>query len=495
MKHGQLYKIAIEGILLCACVLLLCSILSFDMGDAPSEYVWPHHQPVRNLCGQAGAMAAYYMLYYFGPGVFVGLFGVVVALFSHLAGKPMTQPVLRAVGLILVTAAVSTSWYLLWPDSSNGSPLYRAVFGRIYAGGDFPWGNGGVLGVAAGTFLPSHLALLGTWIVLLCSLIVGAILAADTVVLTLVRWFGVGVLKFFGLAGPALSAAKEQSHALGDIWTRLSQKQKTQAKSFSDVVREYREKTIQATEAEESAPVVKVMPKAAVVEAEAEPEKPEAPKKVKPLMKPPVAAPPRPVPVKPKEKEASVPLKSYEDYQLPPLDLLKEPETGFVAVQEQMVEEKAHMLESLLEEFGINAQVVNAEPGPAITMYELELAPGVKVSQISTLANDMARAVSSSSGSVRVVAPLPGKHTIGIEVPNSQRETVRLKDLVRAGFGGVGEDADSAVSGQEFVGRGAGVRLGGDAALADCRHNRFGQERVHQQDHHQHPADAAARRG
>jgi S-DNA-T family DNA segregation ATPase FtsK/SpoIIIE len=62
-------------------------------------------------------------------------------------------------------------------------------------------------------------------------------------------------------------------------------------------------------------------------------------------------------------------------------------------------------------------------------MFELELAPGVKVSQISSLANDMARAL--SAGAVRVVAPLPGKHTIGIEVPNSEKEKVRMKDIVR----------------------------------------------------------------
>ncbi|MHC4771704.1 MAG: DNA translocase FtsK, partial [Planctomycetota bacterium] len=105
-----------------------------------------------------------------------------------------------------------------------------------------------------------------------------------------------------------------------------------------------------------------------------------------------------------------------------------EPETGFTAIQSKMVERKAHSLEEMLEEFGVNANVVNAEPGPAITMYELELAPGVKVSQISSLANDMARAL--GSGMVRVVAPLAGKHTIGIEVPNSQREIVRMKDLL-----------------------------------------------------------------
>jgi S-DNA-T family DNA segregation ATPase FtsK/SpoIIIE len=156
-------------------------------------------------------------------------------------------------------------------------------------------------------------------------------------------------------------------------------------------------------------------------------EKVDLSKKSKPLIKPAPAAI-----VKPKERESSVPPKSYEDYELPPLSLLKEPETGFSVVQDRMVEEKAQILESLLEEFGVNAKVVNAEAGPAITMYELELAAGVKVNQISTLANDMARAL--SSGSVRVVAPLAGKHTIGIEVPNSERETVRLKDLVTRGM-------------------------------------------------------------
>ena len=61
--------------------------------------------------------------------------------------------------------------------------------------------------------------------------------------------------------------------------------------------------------------------------------------------------------------------KSYEDYELPPLDLLKDSEQGFAAIQEKMVEQKAHTLEALLAEFGVNAHVVNAEPGPAITMY------------------------------------------------------------------------------------------------------------------------------
>ena len=120
---------------------------------------------------------------------------------------------------------------------------------------------------------------------------------------------------------------------------------------------------------------------------------------------------------------------SYEDYTLPPLELLSEPEHSFASVQEKIIKAKATSLEKLLTEFNVNARVVAADTGPVITMFELELAAGVKVSQISKLSNDMARAL--GVGAVRVVAPLPGKHTIGIEVPNSEKEKVRIKDLMQ----------------------------------------------------------------
>jgi S-DNA-T family DNA segregation ATPase FtsK/SpoIIIE len=121
-----------------------------------------------------------------------------------------------------------------------------------------------------------------------------------------------------------------------------------------------------------------------------------------------------------------------------------------------MVEHKAHALEDLLNEFGVEAEVVNAEPGPAITMYELQLAPGVKVNQISNLANDIARAL--GSGTVRVVAPLAGKNTIGIEVPNSQREIVRIRDLILKGGGKI-----SKMQIPLFLGKGSS----GEALVSD----------------------------
>jgi S-DNA-T family DNA segregation ATPase FtsK/SpoIIIE len=422
VKHGNLYRIAFEGFLLTFCIFLFLSVLSFNMGDAPSPYVWPHNAEPVNLCGPVGAFLAYYTLYYLGPGVLLGLLAVGVTLLINLSGKPVNQPVLRLVGLMLVVAAASTTWHLVWPTEPVG--LYRT--------GAFPeGGNGGVLGIAAGQFLSQHLAQLGTWLVVLSCWIVGAILLADTFVFASVRYFGMGVLKMLGLAEPAWQAAREQSQALGDIWTRLNEKQKSRARSFKEAVADYtaQQRTEPAVAADDAEPdedetdePLEHDEDEAVEHAVGdEPAKPSRRlfkiKKRKPA---------------PKPKKAPEPVqKSYDDYQLPPLDFLKEPETGFSAIQGKMVEHKAQALEEMLREFNVNAEVVNAEPGPAITMYELELAPGVKVSQISTLSNDMARAL--GSGMVRVVAPLPGKHTIGIEVPNSQRETVRLKDLLLKG--------------------------------------------------------------
>lgn len=426
MKHGQLYLIAIEFILLCACVFLTASVISFNMADSPSGFVWPHNDTPANLGGRAGAFCAYYSIYYLGPGVILAFVSVGFALAVHLAGKPVTQPLLRLIGLILTVAAISTTWYLIWPFEAVG----------LYKSGSFPAGNGGILGVAAAYYLNIHMARLGTWLVVVCCWTVGSLLLADSVVFATVRWLGMGVLKMFGMAEPAWNAAREHSQALGDIWARLSEKQKAGAKDFTDAVRNYT-KQLHEKAADEETTQDQTTATAVVEEHSDAPETlgkeqdtsveqtlgtEPATKKALVIRKPKPA---------PKPKEAAAEEESCGEYQLPPMDFLKEPETGFSAIQSKMVEHKAQDLEALLDEFGVNAKVVSAEPGPAITMYELELAAGVKVNQISNLANDMARAL--SSGMVRVVAPLAGKHTIGIEVPNSQRETVRLKELLQKG--------------------------------------------------------------
>src|SRR5205085_8458249 len=116
------------------------------------------------------------------------------------------------------------------------------------------------------------------------------------------------------------------------------------------------------------------------------------------------------------------------EYQLPGWDCLAEAEHGFAVAQEAFVREKAKDLEQALREFNIDAHVVEIDTGPVITMYEISLAAGIKVASITQLTNDIARALMATS--VRIVAPVPGKSTVGIEVPNPHKEKVRLKELM-----------------------------------------------------------------
>jgi len=117
-------------------------------------------------------------------------------------------------------------------------------------------------------------------------------------------------------------------------------------------------------------------------------------------------------------------------YQLPPLDLLDAPVKFDTAKHEAEITAKANTLESALNEFGVVSRVVEIQQGPVVTMYELELAPGIKVGKIIGLSDDIAMALKAPS--VRVVAPIPGKSTVGVEVPNSYRGIVRLRELLES---------------------------------------------------------------
>jgi S-DNA-T family DNA segregation ATPase FtsK/SpoIIIE len=324
------------------------------------------------------------MLYYIGPGSFVFLAFAIALLVSKLFDQYIGQHVLRGIGLALITTAASASFYFFFP---------KAVF-------HFPAGSGGVLGIATIVFLKQHFALIGTFILLLAIWITSLVLLADTFIVQFLKITAVLFGKTAYIAAPAWTAARQHSQVLGEIWQKLSEKQKA---------------------APQTTQPIKISPPQPEKKTSPQPHLQNEPQQQKPI---PVFSS---MAKKQPDRQAYVP-PDYEDYCLPPLELLAEPEHGFSAVQETIVKSKAKALETLLAEFNINAQVISAETGPVVTMFELELAAGIKVSQISNLANDMARAL--GAGAVRVVAPLPGKHTIGIEVPNSEKEKVRVKDII-----------------------------------------------------------------
>jgi DNA segregation ATPase FtsK/SpoIIIE, S-DNA-T family len=120
--------------------------------------------------------------------------------------------------------------------------------------------------------------------------------------------------------------------------------------------------------------------------------------------------------------------KSINAFQLPDLDLLAEPKKTArgIDLSADQLEENARALEGVLDDFGVKGQIVAVKPGPVVTLYELEPAPGIKSSRVISLADDIARSMSAISARVAVVQ---GRNAIGIELPNAKRETVYLREM------------------------------------------------------------------
>ncbi|WP_455273507.1 DNA translocase FtsK [Rhizobium herbae] len=118
------------------------------------------------------------------------------------------------------------------------------------------------------------------------------------------------------------------------------------------------------------------------------------------------------------------------EYVFPPVDLLQEPSVQETAViTQEALEQSAGLLESVLEDFGVRGEIIDVRPGPVVTLYEFEPAPGVKSSRVIGLADDIARSMSALSARVAVV---PGRNVIGIELPNPVRETVYFRELIES---------------------------------------------------------------
>jgi len=129
------------------------------------------------------------------------------------------------------------------------------------------------------------------------------------------------------------------------------------------------------------------------------------------------------------EKERQVPLfENAEEPGMPTLALLDMPQASVGGYSEEVLQALSRQVELKLKDFGVEVQVVEVQPGPVVTRFELQPAAGIKVSRISGLAKDLARALSVSS--VRIVEVIPGKPVVGLEIPNEHREMVRLREIL-----------------------------------------------------------------
>jgi DNA segregation ATPase FtsK/SpoIIIE, S-DNA-T family len=159
-----------------------------------------------------------------------------------------------------------------------------------------------------------------------------------------------------------------------------------------------------------------------------------------------------------RKPRAPKPRRSGSGYVLPALELLAQPsKIGRATVSPEVLQENATALEGVLGDFGVRGEIINARPGPVVTLYELEPAPGIKSSRVISLADDIARSMSALSARVAVVS---GRNAIGIELPNPLREKVYLRELLASD-----DYAESAARLPLCLGK----AIGGEAVLVDLQ--------------------------
>ena len=427
-EKDRLNRVAFSSCALAVCLFVFLSLVSFSIYDWPNPDVAPARIQ-HNLCGRTGAFLAYYSNYYLGPGSMLLLIALMAWFVFRCMAKPIEQMALRVVGVFLLTAAISGCWYLINP----GGPSSLSQ------------GNGGILGIAVGHFLLSNTAYTGAVLILGATLFVGMLLAADNLLL-LIPALLIGSAERLRHAGPVLAGVGARAGALGEKAKRgladttrklsvatsqreaairevtsLDEEEEYQDDLYVEEPEEYEE---EEAEDGESGSEVKITKQSQSEDEAAQSSSIAAVTSALARLRGVVTGSGGP-----KGPSAGAGREEYQDYEYPPLELLEEAQHGYTALQEKVVRDKAKVLEQTLEDFHIDARVVEVETGPVITMFELQLSPGIKVAQISNLANDLARSLGAPA--VRVVAPIPGKHTIGIEVPNSEKEKVRIKELVQ----------------------------------------------------------------
>lgn len=418
------------------CLFAWPALLTFSPGDWPSPVQFPHNSPPANWCGQAGAATAYVLYHGLGRGAYALLLYLTLAVFVRLAGADMRGWGQRIFGLALILPAACAAAHML------AGPLSAPL----------PQGHGGVLGFTLGEFMLERFSRLGSFVILATTLAVGLIFATESWMGPLLaavnqgreaarsaaRQLGLGSE---GEAGALATLALGRSSAAGGkTHSALAKKpasrtdddeEGTGLLKFEPKINASRKagSTIPAVEEEEEEEELDDGEEIAEAGEEERSERPavgmlESVRAALTRSSPPVRlSRPRPSP----EAQSAYPRK-IENWSLPELSLLDEPEEGFSEVQETVVREKAKVLEKTLEEFRLDAPVVAIETGPVITLFELQLAAGIKVAQISSLANDIARALKAPA--IRIVSPMPGKNTVGVEVPNVDKEKVRIKELI-----------------------------------------------------------------
>jgi S-DNA-T family DNA segregation ATPase FtsK/SpoIIIE len=368
-KKNEIWAI----LLLTIGVFILLSLITFDPNDI-SLYTSTPNSPVKNFAGYVGAYTSGILFFLMGISAYVIPILFLIWGINRLFKTAAQRLTTRIAGTAILILTMSALASMVIDGSATGEFRYGGTFGFFLS-----------------KAMLKYCGVIGSYVILSALLALSLVLATEFMIFP-------ALLKLKNSLAGFLKNIKTKI-SLPSI--RLGAKKRAAAKAPGVT------KVPEPRIAETIKPEIK---KAAPVTIK--PEKPRPDKPGKPAAKPVVAKKREPV----------------GEYNLPSLDLLDSPPP----IEERKIKEdlktNSEILESTLSDFDVEAKVVRVDQGPVITRYELEPAPGVKINKITALSDNIALAMKAQS--VRIVAPIPGKGTVGVEVPNTASSLVYLKEVL-----------------------------------------------------------------
>jgi len=370
--------------LLAATVFVGLSLAGYDPADPPARNVYPPRAEAVNLAGPYGALVAHHLRTSLGLGAYFLLAAMILA------------------DLRLFSRNISGDHWLRWTGALFSLVGFCLGMQRLVRSIDpnSVVGSGGFVGAYSLAFLEQYLTTPGILILSAALLAAGLLVSGDIVLVRLACAVPLAPVRLLS-------------------WTVFG------GRDAKDDEAEEPEQTAVAAQADEEADDDPVDDE----EDEAEAAAPAPPSRRPPIkVNPPVAAKSMRDEVIERLEAGSV--QKVDEYELPGLDLLEEAEEFPYELLAKKAQAAAATLEKTFQDFGLNVRVVEIDTGPVITQFELELEAGLKLSKVTALADDLAIALRVPS--VRVVPSIPGKNTVGVEVPNEKQVMVRLKELIEA---------------------------------------------------------------
>ena len=422
--------------LLATVIFLSLAVVSYKRSDpslsnSAGALVYPFHGETGNLCGLAGAWIADLLLRFSGWGSYYLLISLAALDIFLLRRKVINQHWIRFSGwfisLVGLTTLISMAMTHLLPPLWTGPEL----------------GAGGLLGAVGSELLLMHFAAVGAYILAVGVFLAGLVMCTDYIVFraAFAGFAQISRATRYALhrVSPAtstkkkerLSATEEEEYEDDEeeedepaVSVRIRGRKKTRCKPEEDEhaeEEEYEEEDPDAESELEEEEVEEIPPPRL-------PRRSHRKRRLATALRIKKPATPNEREVMIESLEAASQESSLENYQLPGVDLLMPSDQMEYDNHEKEVRRKAKTLEKTFADFGFNVRVVEIETGPVIAQYEVELEAGLRLAKITNLADDLAIALRVPS--VRIVAPIPGKNTVGIEIPNTTRSMVRLREVM-----------------------------------------------------------------